>query len=173
MQDFEVLMESPYEYMVLLEVHIGNLKNIIEASRLKNKKVLVHADLIQGLKSDDYGADFLCHEIKPEGLISTRTNVILKAKEKGLIAVQRLFLLDSSALNKSFALVEKTKPDYIEVLPGIIPDIIQEVYTTLKIPVLAGGLIRSPQDVENALQAGVEAITTSNKELWGYYASFK
>jgi glycerol uptake operon antiterminator len=44
--------------------------------------------------------------------------VILKAKQKGVIAIHRMFLIDSHALERSYRLVEKTKPDYIEVLPG-------------------------------------------------------
>lgn len=169
MKDFEKLLDSPYEYIVLLDLHIGNLKNITTKAKQHKKKVLLHADLIHGLKADDYGIDYLCHQIQPEGIISTRANVISKAKEKGLLAIQRLFLLDSSALNKGCALIEKTKPDYIELLPGIIPEIIQEVHLKVKIPIFAGGFIRTTQDVESAISAGVKAVTTSNKELWKHY----
>jgi glycerol uptake operon antiterminator len=43
--------------------------------------------------------------------------------------------------------VERTRPDYIEVLPGVMPHIIKEVYEKTKIPIFAGGLIRSEEDV--------------------------
>ena len=75
-------------------------------------------------------------------------------------------MIDSHALEKSYKLVEKTQPDYIEVLPGAMTWMIQEVKERLNIPVFAGGLIRSPEEVENALKSGAEAITTSKKELW-------
>jgi glycerol uptake operon antiterminator len=32
--------------------------------------------------------------------------------------------------------------------------------------VLAGGLIRTAEEVHNALEAGASAVTTSNRELW-------
>lgn len=170
LRDFEALLKSPYKHIVLLDIHIGNLHDIVQEVKQHRKNILVHVDLIQGLKGDEYGADYLCNQIRPHGLISTRANVIVKAKQKGLIAVQRLFLLDSHALNKSYVLLEKTKPDYIEVLPGIIPQMIEEVRAKVKQPVIAGGLIRTVDDVNHALQAGVEAVTTSNKKLWEYYA---
>jgi glycerol uptake operon antiterminator len=53
--------------------------------------------------------------------------------------------------------VERTRPDYIEVLPGVMPHIIKEVHEKTKIPIFAGGLIRSEEDIENALQAGAIA----------------
>ncbi|HEY1216863.1 MAG TPA: glycerol-3-phosphate responsive antiterminator, partial [Bryobacteraceae bacterium] len=115
--------------------------------------------------------EFLCQSIRPAGMISTRANVITKTKQNGLLAIQRLFLLDSSALDKSYTLLERTQPDYIEVLPGVIPHMITEVKERSGIPIFAGGLIRSVNDVENALQAGATAVTTSDTALWRYYDS--
>ncbi|WP_349409833.1 glycerol-3-phosphate responsive antiterminator [Pseudalkalibacillus sp. SCS-8] len=169
MKDFEKLLESPYEYLVLLDSHVSQLKSIVQIATRHNKKVLIHVDLIQGLSNDEYAAEFLCQDIKAAGLISTRTSVIQTAKKKGVLAIQRLFLLDSSALNKSYALLKKTMPDYIEVLPGLMPDIIQEVHEETKIQILAGGLIRTVEDVDSALKAGAKAVTTSRTELWKHY----
>lgn len=169
MKDFESLVESRYQYIVLLDTHIGQLRSIVRFARKHDKKVLLHADLVQGLKNDEYAAQFLCQEVRPDGLISTRTKVVLTAKKKGLLAIQRLFLLDSLALDTSYKLLGKSQPDYIEVLPGVMPHIITEVKETAKIPIFAGGLIRSIDDVESALRAGAEAVTTSRKSLWKHF----
>lgn len=170
-KDFETILESPYEYMVVLSTHISMLQPLMQMAKKRNKKVLLHADLIQGLNNDDYAAEYLSQVIKPAGLISTRANVINKAKQNGLVAVQRLFLLDTNALEKGYALLERTKPDYIEVLPGIMPHIIREVAEQTGIPIIAGGLIRSEEDVEQALAAGAVGVTTSRKDLWKRYVS--
>ncbi|MDV2888009.1 glycerol-3-phosphate responsive antiterminator, partial [Alkalihalophilus pseudofirmus] len=77
--------------------------------------------------------------------------------------------IDSHALEKSYKLIEKTEPDYIEVLPGAIPWMITEVKERVNIPIFAGGLIRTAEDVKNALQAGASAITTSKRELWDLF----
>lgn len=166
LKQLEALFKSPYEYIVLLEVHISNLKTIKNEADRHCKKLIVHADLIQGLKTDDYAAEFLCHDIRPAGIISTRSNMIMKAKAKGIIAIQRMFLLDTIALEKSYSLIKQTKPDYIEILPGVIPEIISEVHERTGIPIISGGLIRSVEHVQEALNAGAIAVTTSNPELW-------
>lgn len=170
-KDLEKLLKSSYEYIVLLDSHVGELKNLVDLARLHGKRILLHADLVEGLKNDEYAAEFLCQNIRPAGLISTRASVILKAKQNKMLAIQRLFLLDSNALEKSYAILERTKPDFIEVLPGIMPNMIKEVHEKAGIPIFAGGLIRSVDDVENALAAGATAVTTSRTELWKHYAT--
>jgi glycerol uptake operon antiterminator len=171
-KDLEKLLNSPFEYIVLLDSHIGQLKNIVDLTKSHDKKLLLHVDLVEGLKNDEHAAEFLCQSIKPAGLISTRANVIGKAKQNGLLAIQRVFLLDSSALDKSYALLERTQPDFIEVLPGVMPHIITEVHERVGIPIFAGGLIRTVIDVENALNAGATAVTTSQAELWQHYSKY-
>lgn len=166
MREFEKFLQSDYQIGVFLEMHIAQLKNVAKMAKEYNKKMIYHVDLIQGIKNDEYATEYICQEYKPYGLISTKSNVIQKAKQKGVKSVQRMFLIDSHALEKSYKLVERTRPDYIEVLPGIMPWMIQEVKERLQIPILAGGLIRTKEEVEQAIKAGAEAITTSNTHLW-------
>ncbi len=166
MKEFERFLKSPYEIGVFLDVHISQLKNVYMLAKEHGKKMIYHVDLIHGLKNDDYGTEYICQEYKPFGLISTKSSVILKAKQKKVIAVQRIFLIDSHAIEKSYQLIEKTQPDYIEVLPGAMPQMIKEVKERVNVPIFAGGLIRTNEDVRNALEAGATAITTSKRELW-------
>ncbi|MEB3102269.1 glycerol-3-phosphate responsive antiterminator [Ferviditalea candida] len=166
LKDFDKFMKTAYDSFVVMDIHVVQLKGIQKIVKNSGKKMLLHADLIHGLKNDEYAAEFLCQDFRPAGLISTKSKVILKARQKGVLAIQRVFLLDSNALEKSYGLIGTTQPDYIEVLPGCIPHIIKEVRERTGKPVLAGGLIRSVDDVHNALDAGAAAITTSNTELW-------
>ena len=169
MKDLEKLMGYSYEYMVLLDSHISQIQSIMELGRANGKKILLHADLIEGLKNDEYAAEFLCQVIKPAGLLSTRTSVIAKTKQNRLLAIQRVFLLDSGALEKSYSILERSQPDYIEVLPGVLPEMIAEVKEKAGIPIFAGGLIRTVAEVERAIEAGATAVTTSRTELWKHF----
>lgn len=170
-KDLEKLLTRSYEYIVLLDMHINQLQPIVQLAKSHGKKPIVHADLIEGLKNDEYAAEYICQIVQPAGIVSTRAGVIAKTKQNGLLAIQRLFLLDTNALEKSYALFERTKPDYIEVLPGVIPHMVTEVYARTGIPIFAGGLIRTVNDVEQALSAGATAVTTSNQTLWQHYES--
>lgn len=170
-KDLEKLLASSYTYIVLLDCHLGQVKPLVELARGHGKRLLLHADLIEGLKNDEFAADYLCRDVRPAGLISTRAGVVERTRRNGLLAVQRLFLLDTGALDKSYALLARTRPDFVEVLPGVVPHLIAEVRATTGIPVLAGGLIRTGTEVEQALAAGATAVTTSGIALWKQYES--
>ncbi|WP_420708811.1 glycerol-3-phosphate responsive antiterminator [Bacillus sp. REN16] len=166
MKEFEYFLKSKYEIGIFTEIHIAQLKHIKRMAEQNGKKMIYHVDMVQGIKNDEYATEFICQEFQPFGLISTKSSVIQRAKQKGVFAIQRMFLIDTHALEKSCKLIEKNKPDYIEVLPGAMPWMIHEVKDRLNIPVLAGGLIRTKEDVQKALEAGATAITTSKRELW-------
>jgi glycerol uptake operon antiterminator len=170
LKDFEKFLRSDYEIGLYLDVHISQLKNIARLANQHGKKMIYHLDLIQGLKNDEYGTEFICQEYKPIGIISTKSSAIAKAKQKGVLAIQRMFLLDSYALEKSYSIIQKAKPDYVEVLPGVIPSMIQEIKDRTHTKIIAGGLIRTVEDAQNVLDAGAESITTSNKEIWEHFS---
>lgn len=166
MKEFERLLKSDHEYIIYLEVRLSQLKTLVQTAKKAGKKVILHVDLIQGLKADMYGIEYLVREVKPDGIVSTRSNVITLAKKNKLMTIQRLFLLDSQALENNINLINQVKPDYIEILPGIIPSVIKEVNEKTGIPVIAGGLIRTEEDVRLAYKGGAVAISTSQPELW-------
>ncbi len=165
-KDFEQAVKTDHQYIILLETRLSQLESLVKLAKKHQKKVIIHTDLVQGLKSDEYGLEYLVNNVKVDGLISTRINVITYAKKQGVISIQRLFILDSHALNNNLRTSKEIQPDFIEILPGVIPSVIKEIQEKTKLPVIAGGLIRTKQDVENCLAYGAYAVTTSNKELW-------
>ncbi|MGM0835718.1 MAG: glycerol-3-phosphate responsive antiterminator [Bacillota bacterium] len=168
MKDFEIVLESNYEYIVILEIHISQLASVMKYAANRKKKIILHADLIQGLKSDKNAAEFLCQNLKPAGLISTRGDVLKTAKKNNVIAIQRLFLIDTIALETSYKLAANVQPDFIEVLPGVLPQYIEKVRNDTNIDIITGGLIVNEDDVKQALDAGAKAVTTSNINLWSF-----
>jgi glycerol uptake operon antiterminator len=62
--------------------------------------------------------------------------------------------------------IKSIRPDMIEIMPGVMPNVIRRINSQLQIPVIAGGLIDSEQDVKDALSAGAVGISTSKKTLW-------
>ncbi|MNI99461.1 Glycerol-3-phosphate responsive antiterminator [compost metagenome] len=62
--------------------------------------------------------------------------------------------------------IRQNQPDAIEVMPGLIPRVIRELRQELDTPIIAGGLIKHPEEVEAALNAGALAVSAGNKGLW-------
>ncbi|WP_404454232.1 glycerol-3-phosphate responsive antiterminator [Virgibacillus necropolis] len=166
MKDFDKALGSKHDVIVLLETRLSQLKNLVAYAHRSDKKVIIHFDLIQGLKTDEYGMEYVLREIKPDGIISTRGYVIELAKKNQIMAIQRMFLLDSLALEHNQTLIERIKPDCIEVLPGLIPSFIENLSQRIGTPIIAGGLITEGKEVEEALNAGAIAVSTSKTALW-------
>ena len=166
LKEFEMLLESNYESIIILDVHLSQLKKVGTLAKAHKKKLFIHLDLVQGLQADKSGVEFACSECSPYGIVSTKPTVIIAAKQRGIVTIQRVFLLDSHSFKKSCTLLTKTNPDYIELLPGISTKLIRKFKEVMEIPVLAGGFIETMEEVEAAIEAGAAAITTSRKELW-------
>lgn len=165
-KDFEKVLESGHETIILLESRVSQLQNLVKYAHQYGKKIYVHADLISGLKADKYGIEFLTNNVKVDGIISTRGEVISLVKKQRIVAIQRLFALDSHALDHNLQIWKRVNPDYIEILPAILPGIIKEVQEETGIPIIAGGLIRTEQDVKETIKNGAVAVTTSSNLLW-------
>lgn len=159
-------LDSDCQVIFLLYGTILNVENLVQQVHSRNKICFVHLDLVEGLSNRDIAVDGIVKLCHPDGIISTRAPLIRRAQQLGLMAIQRMFLLDSMSLQNIISQIDSIRPDFIEVLPGIIPSVIREITERTTTPLIAGGLIRSKQDVIQALQAGVIAVSTSCQAVW-------
>lgn len=143
---------------------IASIDNSVQLCRRSGKRMFVHIDLAEGIGKDRAGLQFLS-DIGVDGVISTRTGMIKTAKEVGLKTVQRIFILDEQSIQSAKANL-KTRPDMVEIMPGVIPRAIREICAAVELTVIAGGLIQEEADVVAALQAGAAAVSTSKMPLW-------
>jgi glycerol uptake operon antiterminator len=165
-RDLQEALKSSSQIIFLLTGNVFNLKKMVDLCTKSGKYVFTHLDLIKGYSQDSYFIKYLKEEIKPTGIITTKNNIITRAKQENLMTIQRLFLLDSSAMDVSIESARKIKPDAIEVLPGLVPKLIQQVRKEVNIPIVTGGFIQTEDEVRSCLAAGALSSSTSHKPLW-------
>lgn len=158
-------MESEPDVVFVLYGSILTLPKIVDILKESGKTVIVHADLITGLAGKDIAVDYIAQSTKADGIISTKDPLVKRAKELGLIAGERSFIVDSMALENTISHIKTTKPDFLEIMPGLLTRVIKEL-SPLGIPIVAGGLISSRDEIVAALNAGAKAISTSSTTLW-------
>ncbi len=147
----------------------GSINNLAERCRLlkaANRLCFLHLDLVAGLKPDQEGVLFIARQIRPHGIITTRPASIKWARAAGLLTVQRIFLLDSSALQDGSRHIKASDPDLVEVLPGVADKAISMAVSLFDRPLIAGGLISERSEILKALGAGALAVSTGEPELW-------
>lgn len=146
--------------------NICNISEIVEKIKNKDKLAIIHADLVQGLSAKTEAIDYLKLNTKADGIISTKGNLVKYAVEIGLIGILRNFIIDSMAMDNVNKQVSLANPDMVEIMPGIMPEIIQRIKLKIKLPLIAGGLISEKKDVIAALAAGADAVSTTKIGLW-------
>jgi glycerol uptake operon antiterminator len=164
--DLEVAIKSNVTTVFLLCADIFNAKTLVDKIKGAGKSAFIHIDFLEGIGKDAKAIDYIIQVIKPDGIISTKSNHIKIAREKGMFTIQRFFLIDSKSFEMTLNSVKALQPDMIEVMPGVMPGVIHRITRRLSIPVIAGGLISSKQDVLEAIKAGALATSTGKKELW-------
>lgn len=166
LDNLELALKSPCEVIFLLKGDIFNIKSIVDRCKEVDKCILVHIDLMEGLSKDAITLKYINEYIKPDGIITTKSNLTKIAKDNNIFIIQRLFALDSLSLSTGIKLIRSTRPDAIEILPGIVPKIIKSVHYETSVPVIAGGLIRDKDDIIESLNAGAMGVSTSNTGIW-------
>lgn len=150
----------------LLYGTVCNVGELVERIKSAGKLAMVHIDLIDGLSSKDVAVAFLRQNTRADGVISTKPTLVKAAKEQGLLAVQRFFLLDSLALANFQKYAEMNTADMIEILPATMPKIIRRITADSRLPIIAGGLISDKEDIMLALQNGATAVSSTNYDVW-------
>jgi glycerol uptake operon antiterminator len=163
-KNFKAALNSPCELIFFLSASLLDVEKYINEAHKVGKKIFVHIDLAEGIGKDRAGVEFLAN-LKVDGIISTRAQIIKHAKDLNILTVQRFFALDSKGLDSISDMLENANPDLIEIMPGVVFKAIKR-FSNYSIPVIAGGLIETKAEVTEALSNGAEAVSTGKIELW-------
>ena len=158
-------LRTDIQTVFVLYGDICNIPEIVRQIKDAGKIAIVHADLIGGLAAKEISVDFLRRSTQADGVISTRANMIQRAKELNMIAILRVFLIDSMALDSALG-AKNLKPDAIDILPGLMPSMLRKVRQMTGLPILTGGLITEKKEVMQALEAGALAISSTAPAVW-------
>jgi len=165
-EELAAAISSGADTVFMLAPNIEELQGQLEAVHRAGKKLFIHIDLAEGIGKDEYGIRYV-KRMGVDGIISTRTNIIRTARKAGMFTVQRFFIVDSHSVNTTIESSLASKADMIEIMPGTMAKIIQRLKKVLSMPIVAGGLIETASEVNEALGCGADAISTGKKELWG------
>lgn len=165
-KDIEIALQSNANIIFLLTGDLLSTKRYIEKINEAKKDAFIHIDFIDGLANSKTAIEFVAEIWKPRGIITTKSNLIQHAKKAGLLTVQRMFLIDRGALKRGLEIAARFNPDAIEVLPGIMPSVINELTKLTPLPIIAGGLVSNETEILQGLEAGALAISAGKRELW-------
>jgi glycerol uptake operon antiterminator len=160
------VLRSDCRIVFLLYGSVLNIASIVQTLKEQGKIVFVDVDLIEGFGSKDIVITYLKIHTATDGVLSSKALMVKAAKEQGLYAVHRFFLIDSMSYQNVNKQLKASRAEAIEILPGCMPRVISWLVDDVTIPVIAGGLVCDKDDVVAALKAGAAAIASSNQGVW-------
>jgi len=165
MKQFDRFIASEYPLCVIVNIHIAQIEHIFAAADKADKKLLIHLDMINGLSGDVHAAEYISQRYSPLGIISTKSAVISACGRLGVLAIQRVFLIDGQALERSAVSAAAGNPDFVEFLPAMCAPLYPMLRDKFNKPLIAGGLIPALRDAEDILNHGVAAVTIAMSKL--------
>lgn len=165
-KQIEKFLETDVTTTFLMMGTLSTLDRYVSHLKKENRTVFLHAERIAGISLDRDGIDYLAKRVGADGIVTTKASVIQHAKRAGLLTIQRLFLVDSDAIASGIKLAEEQRPDALELMPGLIPSVIEQVAENVSLPIVTGGMIRRPIEVHQALTHGAYAVSTGDERLW-------
>lgn len=163
---FKEALNCHNEIVFIIMSNIIDIKNICDSLKEQGKIVFIHVDMIDGLNSTNHGVDYIIKNIKPDGILTTKSNVVSHAHKNNIKVIQRFFVLDTFSYEKTLQNIKENKVIAVEIMPGLMPKIIKKISSQIYQPVITGGLISEKEDIINALNAGALSVSTTNTKLW-------
>ncbi len=164
-EDFEIAIKSKVKIIFDLAPGIAEIGDKIKKAHSAQKILFAHIDLATGIGKDKSGIEFL-KNLGLDGILSTKASMIKTAKELGLKAVQRFFIIDSKSVTATVEGIKSTKADMIEVMPALVFRVIKRLKAEVDVPIIAGGLVETAEDVAAACDSGAFAVSTGKHDLW-------
>jgi len=165
-EELSLALGSDCRVVFLLMGNVLDIGALTRRAHECGKLCVIHLDLIEGFSSKEIAVDAIQRETGAEGIISTRGALIRRAKQLGMAAIQRGFMLDSRSLASFEQQIRQSRPDFVEILPGLLPKVIATLKARVDVPIIAGGFIHEKEDVISALQAGALAVSASSPGVW-------
>ena len=155
--------------VILQGFKVTELPAVVEAFNrgpLEDVRLLAHVDLITGLENNEAGLEFLAQFPRIEGVVTVHHHLLSAVKRLGFLSILRVFLSDSRALERGMKVIEKSRPDVVDLLPVAAAVKVAADFRSLRVPHITGGLCRTEADVREALAAGNRAVTSTRPGLW-------
>ncbi|MDE3281494.1 glycerol-3-phosphate responsive antiterminator [Lacticaseibacillus parahuelsenbergensis] len=167
-KNLKLACQSSSPIVLIAGCSIGNLQAFVTEIHRCRKQAFVHIDLIAGFKPDTEGMKLLKMMYKVDGIISTNFRALMMGKELGMATVYRVFLLDSRSIDRASSVLSDENFSAVEILPsGYAVQEVETLHRYLKTTdLIAGGFIRSKEDLIRIFAKGFKAVTTSDIALW-------
>lgn len=167
-EDAKDAVYSEAGVVLLMKCNINQLLSQEFRSLMREKPILIHTDFMRGLDLQHESLEFLKRHVDPAGIVSTKGKVVRAARKVGIPAILRVFLIDLTSFFRTIDGVNESDPDAIEVMPGIAPQVVTRFREYVALPIILGGMLTTPEEIDSAFIHGANAVSVGARRLWDH-----
>lgn len=160
-------LDCKEEWILLSNIHIGNLKEACRRAHAAGKKVIVNHEIVGGLGSDKAAFHFLKNMFSVDCVMGSSQAKLGMAKREGMKTIRRIALADSLGVEQMKASLLEPKNEIIELRPSYYALKYFKEFQTFENKIyIAGGFIDNIEMIHELKEAGFRGVTTSCVDLW-------
>lgn len=159
-----VLTDTSLQWICLKMGDVNTLPSINALIHRYGRKAVIHQDSIKGVAKDKEGIVYF-KRAGVDAVITMKSQNVRIIRETGLFAILGSFIVDSSAVVQTLQNLKNNTPDALLVMPMTVPGSIYQKFLQFSIPVIAGGLGREHQIIQDTLDWGVSACIVTDTGL--------
>lgn len=165
-EQIEAVLKSKVERVNLMTGDVMTLSAIVSELHKAGKQVHVHLEMVSGLGRDLSTVKYLSKTFGIDGIVSTKSNMIAAARQVGIRSIQRIFGIDTAAVETAIKMIGQVQPDEVELMPGLMPRVIKDLKQKINCPLIVGGLIRHEDEIRLAIANGADYVSIGDKRYW-------
>lgn len=165
-EQIEAVLQSKVKRVNLMTGDLMTLSSIVSDLHKSGKQVHVHLEMVNGLGRDLSTVQYLSQTFGIDGIITTKSSLIAAARQAGIRSIQRIFGIDSAAIETAIKMIGQVKPDEVELMPGLMPRVIRDLKQRINQPLIVGGLIRYEEEIHQAIANGADYVSIGDKRYW-------
>lgn len=160
-------LRNKEEWLLLSNIHIGNLKSVTDHCHKEGKKVMVNHELVGGLGSDRTACQMLKNYYQVDAVMGSSNRMLAMMSKEGLPTIRRIALIDSLAVDQVFATLSETHCNMIELRPAYYAIRNLERFQS-EHPgcYVAAGFVDTEEMLQKIKKAGFSGAMTSCVRLW-------
>ncbi|MCI3926892.1 glycerol-3-phosphate responsive antiterminator [Paenibacillus sp. TRM 82003] len=166
LEQVDAALRSQVKRVNLMTGDIIKLPGIVGDLQQAGKKVYVHLEMVGGIGRDNSAVQYLADAFGIDGIVTTKSNAVAAARQAGIQSIQRVFAIDSAAVETAIKMIGQAQPNEVELMPGLMPRVIRYLKTKAGRPLIVGGLIRSEEEMREALASGADHVSIGDAKFW-------
>lgn len=166
-ENLQAFLKSKAEICIVANIALRHVAGVLQELKKRNKLIVLNIDSCEGLSQDKEAIEFLA-EIGISVLLSTRVQTLQKAKQCGLLTMQKVFVTDRSTWPRSLKAISLTAPNLVQIMPSPMLAYLSEDDKKRLPPIVASGFICNQNDITKNMAQGAVAVSSSDARLWDY-----